>query len=99
MDSDLFAQLPPTKLFFRCAVPVVVTSVFGTLYSVVDGLFVGRFLGEDAIGVMGYLTDPRKSSRISLTKRRKSAALTEKPFFVLAWKFLHGCIQCGNRFC
>lgn len=31
----MFATLPPTKLFFKCAVPAVVTSVFGALYSVV----------------------------------------------------------------
>lgn len=55
MDSDLFAQLPPTKLFFRCAVPAVVTSVFGALYSVVDGLFVGRFLGEDALAAINLI--------------------------------------------
>lgn len=35
MQSELFATLPPTKLFFKCAVPAVVTSVFGALYSVV----------------------------------------------------------------
>ncbi|MBE6909893.1 MAG: MATE family efflux transporter [Ruminococcaceae bacterium] len=55
MDSEIFAQLPPTKLFFRCAVPAVVTSVFGALYSVVDGLFVGRFLGEDALAAINLI--------------------------------------------
>ncbi len=55
MDSEIFAQLPPTKLFFRCAVPAVVTSVFGALYSVVDGLFVGRFLGEDALAEINLI--------------------------------------------
>ncbi len=55
MDSEVFAQLPPTKLFFRCAVPAVVTSVFGALYSVVDGLFVGRFLGEDALAAINLI--------------------------------------------
>ncbi len=35
MQSEMFATLPPTKLFFKCAVPAVVTSVFGALYSVV----------------------------------------------------------------
>lgn len=49
MNSELFAKLPPTQLFFKCAVPAVVTSVFGALYSVVDGIFVGRFLGSDAL--------------------------------------------------
>ena len=39
MQSEMFATLPPTKLFFKCAVPAVVTSVYGALYSVVDGIF------------------------------------------------------------
>lgn len=30
--SNIYAELPPTKLFFRCAVPAAVTSAFGTLY-------------------------------------------------------------------
>lgn len=55
MDSDMFLKLPPTKLFFRCAVPAVVTSVFGALYSVVDGMFVGRCLGEDALAAINLI--------------------------------------------
>ena len=39
MQSEMFATLPPTKLFFKCAVPAVITSVFGALCSVVDGIF------------------------------------------------------------
>ncbi len=55
MDSEQFAKLPPTKLFFKCAVPAVVTSVFGALYSVVDGVFVGRYLGEDALAAINFI--------------------------------------------
>lgn len=55
MNSDLFIKLPPTKLFFRCAVPAVITSVFGALYSVVDGVFVGRFLGENALAAVNLI--------------------------------------------
>lgn len=47
MDSDIFVKLPPTKLFFRCAVPAVITSVFGALYSVVDGAL--NVLGADFV--------------------------------------------------
>ena len=39
----------------RCALPEVVTAVFGALYSVVDGLFVGRFLGEDALAAVNLI--------------------------------------------
>ena len=55
MQSEMFATLPPTKLFFKCAVPAVVTSVFGALYSVVDGIFVGRFLGSDALAAINLI--------------------------------------------
>lgn len=55
MNSELFANLPPTKLFFRCAVPAVITSVFGALYSVVDGVFVGKYLGEDALAAINLI--------------------------------------------
>ncbi|MBR5684161.1 MAG: MATE family efflux transporter [Ruminococcus sp.] len=55
MNSELFAKLPPTKLFFRCAVPAVITSVFCALYSVVDGVFVGKYLGEDALAAINLI--------------------------------------------
>lgn len=55
MNSELFATQAPTKLFFRCAVPAVITSVFGALYSVVDGIFVGRYLGEDALAAINII--------------------------------------------
>jgi len=55
MNTDVFLKLSPTKLFFRCAVPAVITSVFGALYSVVDGIFVGRFLGEDALAAINLI--------------------------------------------
>jgi len=55
MNTEVFLKLSPTKLFFRCAVPAVITSVFGALYSVVDGIFVGRFLGEDALAAINLI--------------------------------------------
>ena len=55
MNTELFGKLPPTKLFFRCAIPAVITSVFGALYSVVDGIFVGRYLGENALAAINLI--------------------------------------------
>lgn len=55
MDSKIFLSETPTRLFFRCAVPAVVSSVFGALYSVVDGMFVGRYLGEDALAAINLI--------------------------------------------
>ena len=55
MDSQIFEKLPPTKLFFRCAVPSMITMAFGALYQIADGLFVGRFIGEDALAAVNLI--------------------------------------------
>ena len=55
MDSEIFEQLSPTKLFFRCALPSMVTMAFGALYQIADGLFVGRFIGEDALAAVNLI--------------------------------------------
>ena len=55
MDSEIFEKLPPTKLFFRCALPAMVTMAFGALYQIADGLFVGRFIGEDALAAVNLI--------------------------------------------
>ena len=55
MGSEMFKELEPTRLLFRCAVPVAVTSVFGALYSIADGFFVGRFIGGDALAAVNLI--------------------------------------------
>ena len=55
MDSEIFEKLPPTKLFFRCAVPSMVTMAFVSLYQIADGLFVGRFIGGDALAAINLI--------------------------------------------
>lgn len=55
MDSEIFERLPPTKLFFRLAIPSMITMVFGALYSIADGFFVGRFIGEDALAAVNLI--------------------------------------------
>lgn len=55
MDSEIFEKLPPTKLFFRCAVPSMITMAFGALYQIADGLFVGRFIGGDALAAINLI--------------------------------------------
>lgn len=55
MNSEVFEDLPPTKLILRCAVPSMVTMVFGALYSMADGLFVGRFIGQDALAAVNLI--------------------------------------------
>ncbi len=55
MDSEIFNKLSPTKLFFRCAIPSMITMAFGSLYQIADGLFVGRFIGEDALAAVNIV--------------------------------------------
>ena len=55
MDSEIFEKLPPTKLFFRCAIPSMITMAFGALYQIADGVFVGRFIGEDALAAVNLI--------------------------------------------
>ena len=47
MDSKaLFAKTPPGRLFFIAALPGAVSMLASALYQLMDGIFVGRFLGE-----------------------------------------------------
>ena len=55
MNSEVFETLSPTKLFFRCAVPSMITMAFGALYQIADGLFMGRFIGEDALAAINLI--------------------------------------------
>ena len=55
MESEIFEKLPPTRLFFRCAIPSMITMAFGALYQIADGLFVGRFIGGDALAAVNLV--------------------------------------------
>lgn len=55
MDSEIFEKLSPTKLFFRCAVPSMITMAFVSLYQIADGLFVGRFISGDALAAINLI--------------------------------------------
>ncbi len=55
MDSEVFERLSPTRLLFRCAVPSMITMAFGALYQIADGIFVGRFIGSDALAAINLI--------------------------------------------
>ena len=55
MDSEIFEKLPPTKLFFRLAIPSMITMAFVSLYQIADGFFVGRFIGGDALAAVNLI--------------------------------------------
>lgn len=55
MDTEIFKSLPTRKLFFRCVIPSIMTMTFGALYQIMDGVFVGRFIGEDALAAVNLV--------------------------------------------
>ncbi|HIW73701.1 MAG TPA: oligosaccharide flippase family protein [Firmicutes bacterium] len=51
-SNDLFIRTPPLKLFFIASVPGAVSMLASALYQLIDGVFVGRFLGETAFAAL-----------------------------------------------
>ena len=53
MHSDaLFARTPPVRLFFLAALPGAVSMLASALYGIIDGVFVGQFLGSTAFAAV-----------------------------------------------
>ena len=53
MDSrELFARTPPLRLFFIAALPGAVSMLASALYQMLDGVFVGQYLGETAFAAL-----------------------------------------------
>ena len=106
MDSEIFEKLPPTRLFFRLAIPSMITTAFVSLYQIADGLFVGRFIGGDALAavnlvmpiimiVFGFanLIATGASARISILLGEKKREEASHVFtFTLKVIFLLSCV-------
>ncbi|MCX2683452.1 MATE family efflux transporter [Campylobacter sp. MIT 21-1685] len=45
----------PLYLLFRCALPNMIGSFFLSFYFIIDGIFVGKFLGSEALAAMGIV--------------------------------------------
>lgn len=53
MTSDeLFAMTPPTRLFFKAAIPGAIGMLAAALYQTFDGIFVGQYLGTTAFAAV-----------------------------------------------
>ena len=48
--KTLFSQTPPTRLFFKAAIPGSIGMLASALYQVADGIFISRILGDTAFG-------------------------------------------------
>lgn len=51
----MFGMLSPTKLFFKCALPSMVSMGVTSLYTIADGVFVGRFIGSEALAAVNLV--------------------------------------------
>ncbi|MBS5145184.1 MAG: MATE family efflux transporter [Butyricicoccus pullicaecorum] len=51
-NSLAFETQSPSKLFLHCALPAMCSMVFGALYTIADGIFVGRYVGENALAAV-----------------------------------------------
>ena len=55
MDTNsnrLYAETPPIKLFFTAAIPGVISMFAMSIYNILEGIFVGQFIGGDAFAAM-----------------------------------------------
>ncbi|TKX32748.1 MATE family efflux transporter [Campylobacter aviculae] len=53
--SNLFSTLSPFRLFVKCAVPNMISMAFLSLYYIIDGIFVGKYLGSDALAAFALI--------------------------------------------
>ncbi|EAK1828731.1 MATE family efflux transporter, partial [Campylobacter jejuni] len=53
--SNIFSTLSPFRLFIKCAVPNVISMAFISFYYIVDGIFVGKYLGSDALAALALI--------------------------------------------
>ena len=51
-SQTLFSKTPPLKLFFMASLPGAVGMLASALYQLMDGIFVGQFLGETAFAAL-----------------------------------------------
>ncbi|HEC1753382.1 MATE family efflux transporter [Campylobacter sp. IFREMER_LSEM_CL2127] len=52
---NFYTTLNPTKLFIKCALPNMASMAFIYLYVIIDGIFVGKYLGSDALAAMNLM--------------------------------------------
>ena len=55
MNEQEFATVPIPRLFLRCTVPAMVGMGFSAIYSITDGIFVGHFIGQEALAAVNLV--------------------------------------------
>ncbi|MDD3794780.1 MAG: MATE family efflux transporter [Lachnospiraceae bacterium] len=55
MTERQFAALPVKKVFFYLTIPSILSMVFSSIYMMADGIFVGRFIGSQALAAVNLV--------------------------------------------
>ena len=50
--EEMYAKMPPWRLFFKIAIPGMVSMFAMSIYSIVEGIFIGQTLGEGAFAAI-----------------------------------------------
>ena len=93
MTEKQFKILPIGKIFLRCTIPNMLSMIFSSLYFIVDGVFIGRYVGEVGLAAvniswpflmitfaMADMIAVGSSVKISLTLGRDDKAYSSKIF-------------------
>ena len=51
----LFETMSPNRLFIRCALPSMISMAIISIYTITDGIFVGRFIGAQALAAINLV--------------------------------------------
>lgn len=55
MNEHAYRSSPILKLFFKCTLPAMVGMGFSAVYSVIDGIFVGHYIGQEALAAVNLV--------------------------------------------
>lgn len=55
MTESQFATIPIKKVFFHLTIPNIFSMVFSSFYMIADGIFVGRFIGSQALAAINLI--------------------------------------------
>lgn len=55
MNQEQFGTMEPKKLFFKLALPSLISMLFSSLYMMTDGIFVGKIIGSKALAAINLV--------------------------------------------
>ncbi len=55
MNQDQFGTQPIKSIFLKVAIPSVITMLFASIHMVIDGVFMGKYIGSDALAAVNVI--------------------------------------------